>query len=148
MFPFFLLSLYYFCSYFIMLLFLQFLFMCKTNNYKSEQKGIFNVWLSTQSLPWILVGILMVCALWGLLSCHTWCKKRKRRQGLQDHNLHLQNAKLGSSTPFFAASLAQMPPPLPYTQPFIPTPAPLVGAAPPYDHNYHPLTLALNKPII
>ena len=125
--------------------------MCKTNNYWSEQKGILNVWLSTQSLPWILVGIFMVCALWGLLSYHTWFKKRKQRQALQDHNLHLNNAKLGSSTPFFAASLAKMPPPLPYaqhTQPFIPTPGPLVGAAPPYDHNYMPLTLALNKPLI
>ena len=88
-----------------------------------------------------------------MLGCHSCLKKRKRRQAFQDHNLHLNNQKLGSSTPYFAASLAAMPPPLPYaqvTQPFIspPAPAPLVGGAPPYDHNYRAVTLALNKPLI
>ena len=133
--------------------------MCKSNTYNKGttgvQQGVLNVWFSSQGLPWLFVGVLLVVCLWGMLGCHSCLKKRKRRHALQDTNLQLTNQKLGSSTPYFAASLAAMPPPLPMpygvTQPFITpsVPAPLVGGAPPYgDQNYRVVTLALNKPLV
>ena len=64
-------------------------------------------------------------------------------------------SSIGSSTPYFAASLAAMPPPLPMpygvTQPFLTlsVPPPLVGGAPPYgDQNLRAVTLALRGSIL
>ena len=123
------------------------------------QSGFFNVWFSSQGLPWLFVGVFLVVCLWSLLGCHSCLKKRKKRHALQNTNLQLANHKMGNSIvtspsePLISSIIAAMPPPLPIpygvSQPFLsPTVSPpLAGGSPAYsDPSYRAVTLALNKP--
>ena len=129
--------------------------MCKSTTYQSKQSGLLNLQWNVISLPWLFLGMAMIALLWMLLSLNRHCKRKRRLQVLSDHNLHLQNQKMSSTTPFFAQAISQFAPPplpLPYTQPVQPFSQPPVpqtgsGRAPAYEE-YHPLTLKLNTPLV
>ena len=120
--------------------------MCKHTTYTLKPQGVFNLQWNLVSIPWLVIGMLMMALLRPLLTMNKHCKRRKQRQALSDQNIELQNHKM-STIPFFANAFSQFAPPAPppqFSQPESGIPHQKV---PPYEE-FHPLTLKLNSALV
>ena len=122
--------------------------MCKTVTYNSKQVRVFNLQFSSISIPWLLIGSLLIGFIWFTVSVRKHCKQRSRQQILRHRNLEIQNNRM-SMLPFnLPNNFAQFPAPAAqYSQPggLQQNQHPPTNATAPPDY---PLSLKLNSAVV
>ena len=67
--------------------------MCKST-YNSKQVGIFNLQLTSISIPWLLIGGLIIGSIWFSVCLRKHCRRRSKRQVLRQRNLETLNNRM------------------------------------------------------
>ena len=117
--------------------------MCKSA-YNSKQVGIFNLQLTSISIPWLLIGGLIIGSIWFSVCLCKHCRRRSKRQVLRQRNLETLNNRM---------SMISMGLPNQFQFPVAPVSQPTVQQnpiqfPPTYAPPDYPISLKLNSAVV